>query len=203
MSGNFTRSFALLLALPTVACMSHGGAGDDSTQVTSDLDKANGGLDTADEAPAFGADDQLAAAQIESDNSADDSLANDPSTTSMDQASNGKGMRVIVLWGKLPGDPNATETRDWSGSFKVSSGGIVVRRTIGFEDKTDKLLPRSSIDSVAFQSVTRPYVDGLALTVLDPSATATSAPPTLTYTANTGGATYALDLSQLVKGPIV
>lgn len=201
MSRNFTRSFALLLTLPAVACMSHADSSDDSAQVSSDLDKANGGLDTADEAPAFGADDQLAAAQIESDNQADDSLASDPSTASMDQASNGKGMRVIVIWGKVPGDPNATDTRDWSGSFKVSEGGLVVRRTIGFEDKTDKLLPRPSIDTVAFQSQTRPYVDGLALTVLEPSATTTS--PMLTYTATTGGATYALDLSQLVNGPIV
>jgi hypothetical protein len=183
--------------------MSHADSSDDTAQVTANLDKANGGLDTADEAPAFGAEDQLAAAQIESDDQANDSLANDPSTTSMDQASNGKGMRVIVIWGKVPGDPNATETRDWSGSFKISTGGLVVRRTIGFEPSTDKLLPRTSIDTVAFDSQTRPFVDGLALTVLEPDATATTPAPTLTYTANTGGVSYALDLSQLVSGPIV
>ena len=197
-----TRSlpFALLLSLPLAACLDRGGS--DSQDVSSDLEKANGGLDTVDEAPSFGAEPDLTAAAIEPDTGATDTLAGDPATTAMDHP--GTGFRVVVLWGKLPADRGADVARDWSGSIKVSRGGLVVRHTIGFEDATDHLLPRAAtaVDTVAFQSVTRPFVDGLALTVLD-NAPSTTSSQTLTYTASTGGATYTLDLAQLASGPIV
>jgi hypothetical protein len=192
--------FALLLALPTTACLDRGGS--DTQDVSSALEKPNGGLDTADEAPAFGADDELAAATIEADTAAVDPLASAPATVEMDHASATSGYRAIILWGKLPADRTTAEARDWSGSLKVSRGGLIVRRTIAFEDRTDAVLPRTSLDTVAFTSVTRPYVDGLALTVLDPSPSTTGA-QTLTYTPDDGSTSYTLDLSQLANGPIV
>jgi hypothetical protein len=210
MSRHLSISFALALALPTVACVNHSSSGgDDSQDVSNALEQSNGGLDTADEAPQFGAQDQIAAAAIEADASADDSLATDPATTAMDTASAAAGYRLAVVWGKMPADKGAQDTRDWTGSFKISRGGLVVRRTIGFEDATDKLLPRANLQTVNFQSVTRPAIDGLALTVLDPTAATATAPLTLTYTpANTsttanGGTSYSIDLSQLVAGPVV
>jgi hypothetical protein len=120
----------------------------------------------------------------------------------MDQASANAGYKVIVLWGKMPADRAADEHRDWSGTLKSSRGGMVVRRTLGFEDATDHLLPRPSLDTVAFQSVTRPFIDGLALTVFDPQPSASSA-LTLTYTPGDGSTAYTFDLSQLATGPIV
>jgi hypothetical protein len=191
--------FALLLALPTAACL---GRGNDSQEVSSAIEQPNGGFDTADEAPAFGDETELAAASIEADTTANDTLASDPATIALDQASAGSGFKVIVMWGKMPADRTALAIHDWTGSFKISRGGLVVRRTIAFEDTTDHLLPRTSLDTVSFQSLTRPFMDGLSLTVLDPTPSATEA-LTLTYTPANGTTSYTLDLSQLTNGPIV
>jgi hypothetical protein len=192
---------ALLFALPTAACLDKG-SGNDTQDVSTAIEQPNGGLDTTDEAPVFGADTEFAQAAIEVDASASDTLATDPATTAIDRASAVAGFRMIIVWGKIPGDPNAQDSRDWTGSLKVSRGGLIVRRTIAFEDKTDQLLPRTSLDTVSFKSVTRPYVDGLALTVLDPMPSAT-ATQTLTYTPADGSTAYTLDLAQLAAGPIV
>jgi hypothetical protein len=193
---------ALLTALPIAACLDHDGGGD-TQEVSTALEQNNGGFTTSDEAPEFGAEADFSAAAIESDNAITDPLASDPATTAMDRASAAAGFRIAVIWGKIPADRNATESRDWSGSLKVSRGGLVVRHTIAFEDRTDKLLPRVSLDTVSFQSVTKPFVDGLALTVLDPTATPTAAAQTLTYTSADGGTVYTMDLTQLAAGPIV
>jgi hypothetical protein len=192
----------LLVTLPTAACLDRGG-GDDSQDVSSALDQPSGGFDTADEPPAFGAQADFTAAAIESDSAVSDALAGDPTTTAADAASAALGFRMLVVWGKLPADKDATVSRDWSGSLKVSRGGLIVRRTIAFEDKTDKLLPRVSLDAVSFQSVTRPYVDGLALTVLDPTSPTATDSQTLTYTSTDGATVYSFDLAQLAAGPIV
>jgi hypothetical protein len=199
MSRNLSLSFALLLALPTAACLQHD---NDSQDVSSAIEKPNGGFDTADEAPAFGDEPEFDAAAIETDTSVTDALATDPSTVSIDRASAASGFRLLVLWGKMPADRNAQDSRDWSGAFKVSRGGLIVRQTIAFEDANDHLLPRASLDTVSFQSVTKPFMDGLALTVLDPMPAAATA-LTLTYTPANGTTSYTLDLTQLVNGPIV
>ncbi|MEO7735016.1 MAG: hypothetical protein ABIY55_28940 [Kofleriaceae bacterium] len=201
MHRSLSLPFALLLALPTVACLDRGGGGD-SQSVSSALEQPSGGYDTANEAAAFGADDEIASAAIEGDTAAVDAMANDPATTAMDQASGGNGFKVVLLWGKLPADRTATTARDWTGSLKVSRGGLIVRRTIAFEDATDHLLPRAALDTVSFASFTRPYVDGLVLTVLDPGPSTSSA-QTLTYTPANNTASYTLDLTQLAAGPIV
>jgi len=199
MNRTLSLPFLLLLALPTVACLDRG---NDSQDVSSALERTNGGFDTTDEAPAFAADVELGEAAIEADATAVDTLAADPATVEMERASAGRGFKLVVVWGKMPADRDTQEPRDWSGSFKVSRGGLVVRRTIAFEDRTDLLLPRTALDTVAFQSVTKPYADGLALTVLDPTLSPTT-PLTLTYTPANGTTSYTLDLAQLVAGPIV
>ena len=176
---------ALLLTLPAAACLDRAG-GDDSQDVSSALEQTNGGLTTSDEAPVFGAQADFTAAAIERDSVATDALAGDPATTAIDTASAAAGFRMLVVWGKIPADRDATVSRDWTGSLKVSRGGLIARRTIAFEDRTDKLLPRASLDAVGFQSVTRPYVDGLALTVLDPPSPTATGSQTLTYTSSDG-----------------
>jgi hypothetical protein len=194
---------ALLMALPATACLDRGGSTDDSQDVSSAIEQTNGGLDTTDEPPEFGVGADFTAAAIEDDNAATDPLAGDPATATMDRASAAAGFRAIVLWGKIPADRDATEVRDWSGSLKVSRGGLLVRHTIAFEDRTDQLLPRVSLDTVAFTSVTKPHVDGLALTILDPTAPTATSAQTLTYTSADGATIYTLDLAQLAAGPIV
>lgn len=193
---------ALLLTLPAAACVDNAGGGD-SQDVSSALEQPNGGFTTADEAPEFGAQADFTAAAIESDSVAADTLAGDPATTAIDSASAAAGFRMILVWGKIPADKDATVSRDWTGSLEVSRGGLIVRRTLGFEDKTDQLLPRAALDTVSFQSVTRPYVDGLALTVLDPPSPTATGSQMLTYTSADGASVYTFDLSQLATGPIV
>jgi hypothetical protein len=192
---------ALLLTLPATACLDRGGD-NDSQDVSTSLEHTTGGFDTTDEPPGFGADVELRTAAIEGDATVTDSLSADPTAVTMDHASTTTGFRVAVLWGKLPADRGAQDSRDWSGALAISHGGLLVRHTIGFEDATDKLLPRTSLDTVSFQSVTRPFVDGLALTVLNPTPTTSSA-LTLTYTPADGSTSYTLDLAQLAAGPIV
>ena len=139
MHRNLSLPLALLMALPTAACLDNG-SGNDSQDVSTALEQTNGGFDTADEAPEFGAQADFTAAAIESDSAASDTLAADPATTAADTASAAAGFRALVVWGKLPADRDTTTSRDWSGSLKVSRGGLIVRRTIAFEDRTDKLL---------------------------------------------------------------
>lgn len=193
---------ALLLATSILpACVDDTGTGtDDADQVTSALEQENGGLDTTDEAPMFGDDPAFAAAAIEADVAVTDSMASDPGVTTIENAPAGARHRVLIVWGQMPPDPNATTGRNWSGSLTLSRGALVVGRTIGFEEQTDHLLPRTSPATVAFQSVTRPFADGLVLRVLDPDPTQGALQ--LTYTSADASATHTLDLSQLANGPI-
>jgi hypothetical protein len=107
-------------------------------------------------------------------------------------------LRVAALWGQLPPDREDDRRRDWSGRIEVSRGAIVVRRRIGFEEATDRLMPRDSRTAVQFQSVTGPFADGLVLEVL---ADADLGSVTLSYIPNTGDR-LDLRLADLVAGPV-
>ena len=179
-------AFTLLLA----ACVDSNTTAD----VSSNLEQPNGGETTTDEAPMFGDTAAFDDLSIESDAAVTD-------TTPIADMASAVSHRIVILWGRLPADPNGT-ARDWSGQLQISRGALVVGRTIGFEDATDHLLPRASRDIVSFQSVTKPFVDGLALRALDPDPTSAD-PLTLTYAAASGGATYSIDLAQLASGPLV
>lgn len=196
------RQLPLALVLASAAaCVDQQASTDNTAATQSALEQANGGETTADEAPMFADEAAFDAAGIEADTAITDTMANDPGVTTIASAPGVASERVVIAWGKLPADPNAT-ARDWSGSLTISRGALVVSRTIGFEDATDHLLPRTSKDTVAFTSVTKPFVDGLALRVLDPTP-ASADPLTLTYTPANGGTSYTLDLAQLATGPLV
>ncbi len=178
-------------------------SGTDTATVTSDLDLANGGETTSDEAPMFGDEAEFDAAAIEPDAPYTDALATDPSVTAITASPTLDAHRVMIVWGKLPRDPGSTDTRDWSGQIAVSSGALVVGRTVGFEPATDHLLPRPNAQTVAFDSVTGPYIDGLVLRVIEPVAATAAAPVTLTYTsASSAATTYSFDLGALEQGPV-
>lgn len=191
---------ALLVAIP--ACVDSSSTGTDPDEVAAALEQENGAFTTDDDVAQFGAEDLYAAAAIEADREYVDSMATDPSIIELNGRSDVAAHNVILLWGRIPADPGATEGRRWDGELKLSRGGMIVRRTIAFEDATDKLLPRTARDAVAFESATRPFSDGLALTVLDPTPADGNA-LSLTYTPANGSAAHTLDLAQLRTGAIV
>ena len=191
---------ALLLAIP--ACVDSSSTGTDPDEVTAALEQENGGFSTDDEAAMFGADDLYESAAIEADREFADPMALDPSIIELNGRADVAARNVILLWGRIPADPNAATGRRWDGELKLSRGGMIVRRTIAFEDATDRVLPRTARDAVSFESATRPFSDGFALTVLDPTPADASA-LSLTYTPADGSAAHTLDLSQLDDGAVV
>jgi hypothetical protein len=210
-------SFALLFAGSAIACTN----GSSSQQVAQDLAQPNGGFTYSNEEPEFGEVADFNALQLETDSAVVDPIASDPTVAALDAtpAPAVDGRDVIIVWGKIPADPDATVTRDWSGSLSVSRGALYVRRTISF-DAGDHLLPRTSPEVVPFVSYTRPWVDGLSLRVLDPSPS-TADPLVITYQSSlatpgggsgsssssgsgpVGPITYTFNLDQLTSGPIV
>lgn len=162
--------FALLLATTTFACTTDVTAppleGDEDT-IVSALEQDDGGFDTTDELPMF---DELAAfdqAALESDAALTDELAQDADVAAMEADASADVRDVIVMWGRLPGDPTATDVRDWGGELRLSRGAMYVRRRIALEDAGDRVRPRTRPDVIEFDSRTRPHADGLALRIID------------------------------------
>jgi hypothetical protein len=198
----FQLPLAVLLTVPTVACTTDSGAPneDDLDGVTEAIERENGGYDTSDEAPMFGDEALYAAADIEAEATVSDSLATDPVIIQLQQTASVVAREVVVMWGRMPADPDAAP-RTWSGELRLSRGGMLVQNRIAFEDAADRLLPRVRRDAIAFQSVTRAHADGLVLTVFDPTPTAAD-PLVLTYVAADASATYTIDLGTLEAGPV-
>jgi hypothetical protein len=198
----FQLPLAFLLTVPTVACTTDTTPPDeDKDAIASSLELENGGFDTADEAPQFGDELLFTSADIEADAAVSDAMATDPTVVDLQSRTDIAAHNVIVLWGRMPADPNGT-VRDWNGQLKLSRGAMVVRRRIAFEPATDRLLPRTSRDTVQFESKTSTHADGLALTVLDPTPAAAE-PLTLTYTSADGAKTYSLSLATLAASAAV
>jgi hypothetical protein len=171
-----------LALLSITACVNTPSPDDD---VTAALEQENGGFETTDEAPMFAMEDAYAETAIEADTLVADPMESDATIASMESAPNAEVLDVMMLWGQLPPDPDATAVRDWSGELRISRGGMYVRRRLGFEQATDRVLPRESRDVIRFESQTRPFADGLALRIVeDPARTAE--PLRLTYRPNTG-----------------
>ena len=172
---------------------------DDASTLASSLEADNGALDMDDEAPTF-ADPSFAAAAVEADATVTDAIASDPAVVAMRPTA--RRARVSIVWGELPPDRTADDTvHDWSGQLSLNRGALIVRRTVGFEDATDRLLPRTDRTTVGFASQTRPFADGLVLEVLD-DAPGSSEPLTLTYTRADGTVVGSLALAQLLAGPV-
>ncbi len=170
-------------------------------EVAAAIELDNGGLDTEDEAPMFGADQQFAAASIEGGDAYVDAMAEDDATVEMRAIAGALRARLVVVWGQLPPDLEPeTESRDWSGRLSVNRGAIVVRRTIGFEEATDRVLPRTDRTAIDFDTQTRPFADGLVLELVDPDP-ANAEPLTLTYDLD-DGSSHALAIADLLAGPV-
>ena len=195
-----------LLAL-TLASLSAGATACGSVEtepeadsVTTALENDTGGYTTDDEEPAFGAEAELDRAALEPTTPITDPMNSDADLVAMRGRPGAMTAHVSIVWGELPPDRTADRAHDWTGSFAVNRGGLVVRRTIGFEDRTDHVLPRSDRSKVDFESVTKPWADGLVLAVIDPEPDSAE-PMTLTYTGR-DGVSIRLALRDLVAGPV-
>lgn len=195
-----TKLPVALLAL--TACVSHQDSlPTTSDDVTSAIEKENGGLTMDDEAPQFDSADLFEAAAIEADAVETDAMAGQ--VADMQAQPNVRVRNVLVVWGRMPVDPNATEVRDWSGRLEVNRGGMLIHRRIAFEQQTgDRIMPRTDRTRIDFISHTRPAADGLVLTVVDPTPGAAT-PLSLTYTPADGSTPRSLELRELADGPVV
>ncbi len=193
----------LAFAVAAPACMTGSDPTDSSDPATVEaaLEQPSGGLTTTDEAPMFGAEPEFQAAAIEPTIAVADPMEQDSAIVEMGQLPDVGRLRVAIVWGQLPPDRSITTVTDWSGTISVNRGALLVRHTIGFEPATgDHLVPRADAKTVAFDSTTRPFADGLALTILDPTPSA-SDHLTLTYTPTTG-APIVFAVADLLAGPV-
>ena len=174
------------------------GPEDEADQIVSQLELENGGLDTEDEAPSFGEVETFTAASIEAGAAVDDTMDRDTEVAALRDRTDVQRLRVAAVWGRMPPSREEVTRTDWSGRIEVSRGAIVVRHRIGFEETTDRLMPRDTRTAVAFQSVTGPFADGLVLEVL---ADADLGSITLSYVPNTGDR-LDIALSDLLAGPL-
>ena len=189
-----------LLAIAACVDGSPSGIPETSDEVSSAIEKENGGLSMDDEAPTFGADALYESAAIEADAAEADAMS--PEVTNMEALPGMRARNVVIVWGRMPADPDATIVRDWSGSLQLNRGGMLIRRRIAFEQATgDRIMPRTDRTRIDFISRTRPAADGLVLTVVDPQPG--TGPLTLTYTPADGSAVRVLELRELAEGPIV
>jgi hypothetical protein len=140
-------------------------------------------------------------AQLEASAPITDSMAADPAVRDMQGRAEVAVRGVVLLWGQLPADPAQTGGKEWSGRITASRGAIVGFRKIGFEDRTDAVLPRELRTAIAFTSITTTHSDGLVLRLIDPTPTAPE-PLTLTYNVRTGEQ-YVIDVAALTTGPHV
>lgn len=166
--------------LSVTACVNTPTEATEPEEVVSALELENGGFETTDEAPMFAMEEAFADSSIEADALVADPMESDATIASMESAPNAEVLDIMMLWGQMPPDVTATAVRDWSGELRISRGGMYVRRRLGFEDATDRVLPRESRDAIRFESRTRPFADGLALRLVEDPARSTD-PLRMTY----------------------
>lgn len=188
---------ALIAVLPA-ACLTND-APTPIEEVTSDLELENGGFDTVDESALFGMDATFAGAAIEGTSDISDEMSAD--VTAMDIAG-AEAHDMALVWGRLPPDITATDAVDWTGTLELSRGGMMIRRRLGFEEATDRVLPRTRRDLIEIQSRTRPFADGLVLRIFD-DRPGDAEPIRLTYRSADGTRVNTIELRELRDGPVV
>lgn len=179
------KKVSFLVTLSFLAgCLDTNGL-EDADAIAAAIELDNGGIEMTDEAPAFG--DALAFEDV-SDTDAveyeevDDAVDRDEAVTDM-RDNDAAQVNLFVLWGQIPGNRENERAKNWTGSFSVNRGAMVVRQLVRFERRTDKLLDRDDRKVVPFTSVTLPHNDGMVLTILDPTPEVDE-PLTFTYTSN-------------------
>lgn len=180
------KAYALCaLLLPTAASCAQDTFNDESA-ISNSLELENGGLDMQDEAPLFGEADLFESADLPEEAAFDDPISQDLEVTAMQAEASAKVVHASIRWGQLPIDLDNRDPRDWSGTFSVNRGAMLVRKTVAFETNGgDSLSARSDRKSVEFSSTTSIANDGIRLTIIDPTPEANE-PLVLTYLGNDG-----------------
>jgi hypothetical protein len=138
----------------------------------SDLDQQNGGFEPTAEAPYF------ADSRVEALDTFTPSFTDGAEMKSQVMSASVQGARsyhVALVWGHLPPARDAELTdptpavMNWDGTVSVDQGAVGLERTLRFDPAFgDKVLPRTSAQSIAFVSRTLPHVDGLLVRVVVP-----------------------------------
>lgn len=154
------------------------------------IEQSNGGLTTTNEQVNFADPAYMSTVPALTESSIDALVADDGATmTDPIPAPMRTVYRVVMLWGHLPqpsdadttAAPRATAVTNWTGAVSIQNGAISVRRTLGFE-QGDAVRARTDPSRVDFVSHTLPFADGLALTVVARTPTASLHFETAAYT---------------------
>ena len=155
---------------------------DEPDSIQQALDSPGGGFDAEDTDPMFGEEDEFAETGMDEEDPTvdDEELAYGPGGRE-EIPDSARAITVLVLWGQLRINPEVPSYTQWDGTISASEGGLIVRRTVRFEPRTDNLLPRIDRQTVALRSVTLPHNDGLILTMVPPpmSSSEEGLPPAL------------------------
>ncbi len=195
---------ALLLASTTVACTTENSIPENESEIVDALELENGGFDTSDEAPMFALEAQFEEADLETDRPVVDSMRDDAEMRALEAVPGNRRIDIVVMWGRFRADATVPTRRDWSGRLLMSGiNAVAAHRAIGFEDATDRVLPRQFRNAIAFESATGPRTDGLALRIVDTRGPNSTDPLTLTYHRANSQEAYALDIDSIVGGNVV
>ena len=196
---------ALLLASTTVACTTdESSPTENESEIADALELDNGGFDTSDEAPMFALEARFEEAALEADRPVVDSMRDDTEMRALEAAPANRRIDIVVMWGRFRADANPPTRRDWGGRLAMSGvNAVAAHRAIGFEDATDRVLPRQFRNTIEFESVTAPRTDGLALRIVDTRGPNSTDALTLTYHRANSHEMYALDIDAIVGGNVV
>jgi len=145
-------------------------AGSDGTDIADltnreespDLNDAYGGFNMRDDQPAFG-DAAMAGEFVEEANYADRFDSDDDV---VDEDGSDRPRHFLrITWGNLHRDEGITNPTTWDGALSISSGAIVLKRIIKFEEN-DRILERTQRDLLEWESKTLPHFDGILVRVV-------------------------------------
>ena len=129
---------------------------------SADLNDEFGGFNMQDDQPAFG--DAAMMSEFVEEPAYSDVYSNDEVVTDED-ASDRPRHYLMITWGNLHRDEAIAHRTNWTGSLSISSGAIVLKRIIKFEDN-DRILERTQRDLLEWESMTRPSFDGVLVRVI-------------------------------------
>jgi len=174
--------------------------GEDVSSVESALERDNGGFDFDDEAAMFGVASAFDGAELPLEADVEDATESEPAVEEMLNRPDALLFHTRILWGQFPFNGDIESPTKWSGQFSVNRGAIVVRHTIAFDPITDHLLPRADRKVVNFTSATGPHLDGLALTIIDPTPEAPE-PLVISYSTPSAGQVLEVAVADIVGEP--
>lgn len=190
------------------------GCGQDGTKPTTPLGEEQQGVNMSDpmggftatnESPGFG--DENLIGSVTQEEQIQDPVAQDPMVRMTDQGRSAKTeiYAMTILWGMLQDAGPAGsagqidgDQYDWSGSFSMSRGAVVLRSVVSFERGDHMVLPRMDRRTVQWVSRTKEGFDGIRLLLYIPDQDEGSPDDTLTFRTGLYSRSFSIgDLQQL------